>query len=43
MARLERLIRQSGMTVLMVTHNAEIAKTADRILAIREGLLVEGS
>jgi putative ABC transport system ATP-binding protein len=43
MALLERLIRQSGMTVLMVTHNAEIAKTADRILAIREGLLVEGS
>jgi putative ABC transport system ATP-binding protein len=39
---LERLIRQTGMTVLMVTHSDEIARTADRILTIRDGQLVEG-
>jgi putative ABC transport system ATP-binding protein len=38
---LTRLARENHMTTLMVTHSAEIARLADRVLTIRDGQLVE--
>lgn len=39
-----RLIREAGsqnqLTVILVTHNAELAQTADRIFQLRDGVLV---
>lgn len=42
---LDRLTRQLGKTLVMVTHAAEVAGVADRVLRIENGLLVaaEGS
>jgi ABC-type lipoprotein export system ATPase subunit len=37
MAILNRLHREAGMTLLMVTHDAELAKTADRIVRMQDG------
>ncbi|PDW01766.1 ABC transporter ATP-binding protein [Candidatus Viridilinea mediisalina] len=34
---LERLVRTSGKTLLMVTHSAEVVGRADRVLRLREG------
>ena len=34
---IEDIIRQQGTTVMMVTHNAEIAKMADRVVKMRNG------
>jgi len=41
MDMLARLVRQAGMTVVMVTHSQEVASRADRILGIRDGTLFE--
>jgi len=38
---LDQLARRTGMTTVMVTHSREIARVADRVLAIRDGRLVE--
>lgn len=38
---LERLLLQSGGTLIMVTHSAEIARRAGRILTIADGRLLE--
>lgn len=38
---LEKLVRSQGATLLMVTHSAETARRADRILSIRGGNLEE--
>lgn len=38
---LDRLTRQAGKTMLMVTHSPEMIGIADRVLRIREGHLVE--
>ncbi len=42
-----RLLRQSvdefGQTIVMVTHDAESAAVADRLLVLRDGLLAEDS
>lgn len=35
-----RLARQTAMTVIMVTHSHELASRADRILLLRDGVLV---
>jgi putative ABC transport system ATP-binding protein len=35
------LVRTSGKTLLMATHNPEIAQFADRVLRVQEGRLVE--
>ncbi len=35
----ERIVREEGTTVVMVTHNNEIAKMADRIFKIKDGQL----
>jgi putative ABC transport system ATP-binding protein len=39
LALLDRLTRQAGKNLIMVTHNAEAANYADRILYLRDGLL----
>ena len=38
---LSQLIRQSGLTVMLATHNMEIAARMDRRVTIRDGLIVE--
>ena len=42
MAVIEALHRDRGQTVVMVTHDRTLAKTADRALILREGRLVKG-
>ena len=36
-ALLHRLCQQYGITVLFVTHNSQIARTADRVITIKDG------
>jgi putative ABC transport system ATP-binding protein len=38
---LDRLTRQQGKTMIMVTHSPEVVGVADRVLRVREGFLVE--
>lgn len=38
---LSQLIRASGLTVMLATHNMEIASRMDRRVTIRDGLIVE--
>lgn len=38
---LQRLAREQGLAVLMVTHNPELASRADVLLSMRDGLFVE--
>ncbi len=38
---IEKVNREHGCTVVIVTHNAEIAKMADRVLRLRDGILAE--
>lgn len=40
---IHRLNRERGMTVIVVTHNAVIAKMADRVLRLRDGRIVSDS
>jgi putative ABC transport system ATP-binding protein len=40
---LDRLTRQSGKNLILVTHSHEAAAYADRVLTLREGKLVNGS
>jgi ABC-type lipoprotein export system ATPase subunit len=37
MAILKSLHREAGMTLLMVTHDAELAETADRVIRMQDG------
>ncbi len=41
LALLRQLNRESEQTVLLVTHNAEIARMADRVLHLRDGRIVD--
>jgi putative ABC transport system ATP-binding protein len=41
LALLDQLIRKGRMTALMVTHSAEVARLADRVITIKDGGLVE--
>jgi putative ABC transport system ATP-binding protein len=41
MGILERLNRERGVAVVLVTHEAEIAKRARRLIRIRDGVIVE--
>jgi putative ABC transport system ATP-binding protein len=43
MGILQRLNRQQGLTVILVTHDPEVATYADRTLAVRDGQLVSDS
>ena len=38
---MEEVNREYGCTIIIVTHNAEIAKMANRVLRLRDGKLVE--
>ncbi len=40
---MERVNREYGCTIVMVTHNAAIAQMADRVLRLRDGRLAEDS
>ena len=40
MAILNRLHREAGMTLLMVTHDTELAKTADRVVRMQDGEVI---
>jgi putative ABC transport system ATP-binding protein len=40
LALLDRLTRQAGKNLIMVTHSADAASHADRVLQLREGKLV---
>jgi putative ABC transport system ATP-binding protein len=37
----QRMVRQTGTTMVLVTHSSEVARLADRVLTIRDGRLVE--
>jgi putative ABC transport system ATP-binding protein len=37
------LVRDRGATLLLVTHDAELARTADRVLELKDGRLVEAT
>jgi len=37
----QRMLRGTGTTLVLVTHSSEVARLADRVLTIRDGLLVE--
>ena len=37
---IKKISRENKMTVVLVTHNAELAKTADRVYHLRDGILV---
>jgi putative ABC transport system ATP-binding protein len=39
-AELQRLNREQGATVLIVTHNPEVAAAADRVITVRDGRVV---
>jgi putative ABC transport system ATP-binding protein len=41
LALLEKLTRQSGKSMILVTHSTEAAAVADRVFALREGKLIE--
>ena len=39
---LKMMKEEWGQTILLVTHDMEIAQAADRIIEIRDGLIIEG-
>ena len=39
---LEEINAEVGLTILMVTHNVELARQADRLLEMRDGRIVQG-
>ncbi len=40
MALLQRLVRETGLTLVLVTHEADIAACASRVLTVRDGQVV---
>ncbi len=40
MTILQRLNRERGLTVVLVTHDSEVAQYADRVVTVRDGLIV---
>ena len=40
MATLQKLNRGQGLTIVLVTHDAELAAFADRVVTLRDGLIV---
>ncbi len=43
MEMFNRLNREDGITIILVTHSDEVAKHADRVIHIHDGQLVEGA
>lgn len=41
LALFDKLHREQGMTLVVITHSAEVAKRAQRVIAIRDGRLVQ--
>ena len=41
LVELERLVRQHGKTIVIVTHTQEIGKMSDRIIKMRNGRITE--
>ena len=41
MALLQGLNRHDGMTVIIVTHDAEVAAHAHRVVSMRDGVIVD--
>jgi len=39
----QRMVRQTGTTMVVVTHSLEVAELADRVLTIRDGKLAEAA
>ena len=39
MEQLVELNQRDGLTVILVTHNTELAKTAHRIVELRDGMI----
>ncbi|MBU5637116.1 ABC transporter ATP-binding protein [Geomonas sp. Red69] len=39
----QRLLRPAGTTLVLVTHSSEVATLADRVLSIKDGVLVDGA
>jgi putative ABC transport system ATP-binding protein len=37
----QRLNREQGLTIILVTHEPDVAEYADRTLLVRDGLIVE--
>jgi len=40
---LDRLVRNSGKTMIMATHSREVMGLADRVLTVKEGKLTTNS
>ncbi|HTN75279.1 MAG TPA: ABC transporter ATP-binding protein [Pirellulaceae bacterium] len=41
LALFDRLHREQGMTLVVITHSTEVAKRAERVIAIRDGQIVD--
>ena len=41
LSELRRLCKEEGCTTLIVTHNANLARAADRIIKLKNGRVVE--
>ena len=43
MGILENLVREQGITVILVTHEQDVADYADRIVRMRDGHIIDDS
>ncbi len=43
LALLHELHQESGLTILLVTHDAEVAAAAERVIHVRDGLIVDAA
>jgi putative ABC transport system ATP-binding protein len=43
MSVFQELNREAGLTIILVTHEADIAQYADRIIVVRDGIITRDS